>query len=83
MEAILKSSKSSSSLTFTIDTNIEDPIRQPKPPLLGFDESTSLGKEQEDGRPILGFQDHEKLDGIPNAAFPLIITSTITNNYVQ
>lgn len=33
--------------------------------------------------PILGFQDHAKVDVTPNIALPLIITATIINQFVS
>lgn len=32
---------------------------------------------------ISGFQDHKKVDGTPNAALPLVVTTTITNHPVS
>lgn len=83
VEAITKLSKSSSSSTFSIDTTCEDPFDQTDSPILRSDESTSLRNEHEDDTQIIWFQDHENVDGIPNVALPLIITSIIANHCVS
>lgn len=36
-------------------------------------------KNREENIPIIGFQDHKKVDGVPNVRFPLDVTSTIPN----
>lgn len=82
LEGLSKFSRPSSSSTFAIDTIGEDPIKQLESPLLRFVKPASLGKKHKDDRPILGFQDHEKVDEIPNATFLLINIAIIANHYV-
>lgn len=42
-----------------------------------------VSKKQEKYIHILGFRDHEKVDGVPNAKLPLVITATIMNHSVS
>lgn len=41
--------------------------------------SPAVVHRQEEDKHILGFRDHEKVTGIPNATVPLLITTVVAN----
>lgn len=71
------------SLTFVIDSvGIRSFIKKVAPPRSSF-ETSIVVQRQKDDRLILGFQEHEKVDGTFNAMIPLVVTVVMANNSIS
>lgn len=57
-------------------------MKEESPPKGSLKLTTLIEKEKSD-RLILGFQEHEKVYGTPNATLSVIILATISNHFVS